>query len=154
MTGSPHAPAARRALPTDLAPLLALFRACEVSTPVECPERAGAIWAEMLGREGLVVLVAEADGTLVATATLVTAPNLLRAGRGHAFLENVVTHPAHRGRGYGRAVVGAALGEAWALGCHHVLLQSGRRDLRVRRFYEGCGFRAGLRAAYAAPRPA
>ena len=45
---------------------------------------------------------------------LISAPNLLRAGKSHAFLENVVTHPEFAGRGHGRAVVEAALAEAWA----------------------------------------
>jgi GNAT superfamily N-acetyltransferase len=64
-----------------------------------------------------------------------------------------VTHPAFQGRGHGRAVIGAALDEAWQRGCHQVLLQSGRADPRVHRFYESCGFVPGLRIAYAAPRP-
>jgi GNAT superfamily N-acetyltransferase len=84
---------------------------------------------------------------------LVTVPNLLRAGRQHGFLENVVTHPDHRGRGHGRAVVQMALEEAWRQDCHHVLMQSGRADPSVHRFYEGCGFRPGLRTAYVAQRP-
>jgi GNAT superfamily N-acetyltransferase len=83
---------------------------------------------------------------------LITAPNLLRSGRQHGFLENVVTHPAFRGQGHGRAVVRAALEEAWSRNCHHVLMQSGRADPRVHRFYEGCGFKGGLRTAYVAHR--
>jgi len=82
-----------------------------------------------------------------------TAPNLLRGGRGHGFIENVVTHPEHRGQGYGRAVIEAALTEAWARDCYHVLLQSGRKDPRVHRFYESCGFEPGVRVGYVARRP-
>jgi hypothetical protein len=50
---------------------------------------------------------------------LITAPNLLRGGRPHGMIENVVTH---------RAAIGAALDEAWQRGCRQVLLQSGRAD--------------------------
>ena len=84
---------------------------------------------------------------------LITAPNVLREGRGHGFLENVVTHPECRGQGYGRAVVRAALNEAWNRDCYHVLLQSGREDPRVHRFYERCGFEPGVRIGYVARRP-
>jgi GNAT superfamily N-acetyltransferase len=90
---------------------------------------------------------------LAATCMLVTAPNLLRGGRGHAFLENVVTHRDFRGQGYGRAVVQAALARAWAEDCYHVLLQSGRADPRVHRFYESCGFEPGVRIGYVERRP-
>jgi GNAT superfamily N-acetyltransferase len=84
---------------------------------------------------------------------LVTAPNPLRGGRRHGFLENVVTHPELRDQGHGKAVVLAALEHAWATDCYHVLMQSGRADPRVHAFYEGLGFRPGLRVAYVAARP-
>jgi GNAT superfamily N-acetyltransferase len=146
-------PEARRARADDLAGLLALFRVSEVSAAVEPLERAEAILARTLSRDGLTVFVADSGADIVATCMLITAPNLLRSGRQHAFLENVVTHPDFRGRGFGRAVVLAALASAWEQDCHHVFLQSGRVDPRVHRFYEGCGFAPGLRTAYVAKRP-
>jgi len=146
-------PDARPAQAGDLDSLLALFRVTEVSAFAEPRERARRIWSETLSQASVAVFVSEADATIVATCMLITAPNLLRSGRGHAFLENVVTHPEYRGRGHGGAVVRAALAEAWARDCHHVLMQSGRADPRVRRFYEQCGFAAGVRVGYAARRP-
>src|SRR5262249_54802915 len=125
-----------------------------VSAAAEPKERAERIWAAMLARDGLTVFVAEHESNIVATCMLITAPHLLRAGRQHGFLENVVTHPDHRGRGFGRAVVRAALAAAWEQDCFHVFLQSGRADPRVHRFYENCGFEPGLRTAYVAKRPA
>jgi len=138
---------------SDLERLLDLFLVSEVSAIAEPPERAERIWSELLARKDVAVFVSDADAQIVATCMLITAPNLLRGGRGHAFLENVVTRPEYRGRGRGRAVVQAALTEAWARDCHHVLLQSGRRDGRVHRFYESCGFEPGVRTAYVANRP-
>lgn len=44
----------------------------------------------------------------------------------------------------------AALVQAWAADCHHVLLQTGRTDPRVHRFYERLGFVPGRRTAYVA----
>lgn len=146
-------PSARPAEAGDLEALLALFRVSEVSRAAEPLAHAERIWAQMLARDGLTVFVAEADAKIVATCMLVTAPNLLRGGRPHAFLENVVTHPDYRGRGFGRAVVLAALAMAWEQNCFHVFLQSGRTDPRVHRFYEACGFEPGLRTAYVAKRP-
>jgi GNAT superfamily N-acetyltransferase len=147
-------PHARIADAADLAALLALFAASEVSQHADPRERAERIWAQTLARDGLTVFVSEMDSQIVSTCMLVTFPNLLRGGRQHGVIENVVTHPDYQGRGHGRAVVGAALAEAWKQDCHHVLLQSGRADTRVHRFYEKCGFKPGLRTAYAAHRPA
>jgi GNAT superfamily N-acetyltransferase len=112
-------------------------------------ERAKQICAICLTR-AVTVIVPTADAMIVASCMLITAPNLLRGGWQHGFLENVVTHPDFRSRGHGRAVVRAALAAAWANDCYHVLLQSGRKDPRVHRFYERCGFEAGLRIGYVA----
>jgi len=147
-------PNARRAQSSDLEGLLGLYRVSEVSAIAEPRERVERIWSEILARQGVTVFVSDAGAGIAATCMLIVAPNLLRSGRGHGFLENVVTHPGFRGLGHGRAVVEAALAEAWAQDCHHVLLQSGRKDPRVHRFYEGCGFKPGLRTAYVASRPA
>ncbi|WP_027554307.1 GNAT family N-acetyltransferase [Bradyrhizobium sp. Cp5.3] len=145
---------ARLAQTSDLAGLLALFRASDVSASAESREKTEEIWLETLARDDLAVFVSDAEDRIVATCMLITAPNLLRGGRRHGFLENVVTHPDYQGRGHGRAVVAAALTEAWAKGCHQVLMQSGRKDSRVHRFYEACGFVPGLRVGYVARRPA
>jgi GNAT superfamily N-acetyltransferase len=147
-------PNARLAITSDLSSLLELYRVSGFSPSAEPKERAEEIWSEILSQERyFAVFVSSADTRIVATCMLITAPNLLRAGRRHGFIENVVTHPDFRGRGHGRTVMHAALGAAWTKDCHHVFLQSGRADPRVHRFYEHCGFEPGLRIGYVARRP-
>ena len=138
---------------SDLGALLALFADCDVSRSAE-PERARIIWAQILAREGVMIFVSDESSRIVSTCTLITTPNLLRGGRQFGVLENVATHPDFQGRGHGRAVIAAALAEAWKQDCYQVLMQSGRADPRVHRFYEACGFVPGLRTAYAARNPA
>ena len=130
-----------------------MFAVSEVSRAAEPREEAERIWRETLTQRGVHVFVSHEHDCVASTCMLVTAPNLLRGGRRHGFLENVVTHPELRRRGHGRAVVEAALARAWAEDCHHVLMQSGRADPRVHVFYERLGFVPGLRCAYAAGRP-
>lgn len=146
-------PSARLAQISDLASLLDLFRVSDISSPAEPIERAEQIWRETLSEHSVAVFVSADNAQIVASCMLISAPNLLRAGRRHGFLENVVTHPAFQGQSHGRAVVGAALAEAWARDCYHVLMQSGRQDPRVHRFYQDCGFEPGLRICYVARRP-
>ena len=147
-------PTARLARASDLPSLLALFEVSEVSAAAHPRERAESIWRDTLAQRGTYVFVSDDDDRIAATCMLITAPNLLREGRRHGFLENVVSHPELRGRGHGKAVVRAALAHAWTVDCHHVLMQSGRADPRVHGFYEAMGFQPGLRTAYAASRPA
>jgi len=147
-------PAARLARASDLSSLLALLEVSEVSTAAQPRERAESIWRDTFAQQGTYVFVSDDGDRIAATCMLITAPNLLREGRRHGFLENVVSHPELRGRGHGKAVVQAALAHAWAVDCHHVLMQSGRADPGVHGFYEAMGFRPGLRIAYVANRPA
>lgn len=146
-------PEVRLAMKSDLNGLLALFDASEVSPCAQPFERASRIWDETLANERVCVFIAIVDGSVGATCMLIMAPNLLREGRSHGFLENVMTHPEHQGRGLGKAVVSAALEHAWTMNCHHVLMQSGRLDPNVHQFYERLGFRPGLRVGYVAKRP-
>jgi len=145
-------PVARLARLSDLPSLLSLFEVSEVSAVARSRERAESIWQETLAHPGVHVFVSGDRDRIAATCMLIIAPNLLRGGRCHGLLENVVTHPELLGRGHGKAVVMAALDHAWAADCHHVLMQSGRADPRVHAFYERLGFRAGLRVAYVAMR--
>lgn len=146
-------PTARLAQATDLAALLALFAVSEVSRAIEPGEQAERVWRETLAQSGLYVFVSDEQDRIAATCMLITAPNLLRGGRRHGIMENVVAHPELQGRGHGTAVVQAALTRAWAVDCHHVLMQSGRQDPRVNVFYERLGFVPGLRRAYVTKRP-
>jgi GNAT superfamily N-acetyltransferase len=150
---SAHRLPARLAQVSDLPSLLALFAVSEVSAVAQPLERAESIWRETLAQQGVHVFVADDRDRIAASCMLITAPNLLRSGKRHGFLENVVSHPELRGRGHGKAVVQTALAHAWAADCHHVLMQSGRADPRVHAFYERLGFRPGLRVAYVATRP-
>jgi GNAT superfamily N-acetyltransferase len=145
-------PVARLASLSDLPSLLSLLEVSEVSAIAQPRERVESIWQETLAHPGVRVFVSDAHDRIAATCMLVIAPNLLRGGRRHGFLENIVTHPELRGQGHGKAVVQAALTHAWVADCHHVLMQSGRADPRVHAFYEGLGFRPGLRVAYVATR--
>ena len=117
-------PVARLARASDLSSLLSLFDVSEVSAVAQPRKRAESIWRETLAQPGVRVFVSDDRDRIAATCMLVTAPNPLRGGRRHGFLENVVTHPELRDQGHGKAVVLAALEHAWATDCYHVLMQS------------------------------
>ena len=145
-------PIARRARASDLSSRLELFDVSELSAVAQPRERAERIWQETLAHPSVHVFVSDDLDRIAGTCMLVVAPNLLRGGRRHGFLENVVTHPELRRRGHGKAEVKAALGHAWAADCHHDLMQSGKADPGVHAFYTRLGFRPGLRTAYVAMR--
>ncbi|MFF2319758.1 GNAT family N-acetyltransferase [Agrobacterium sp. NPDC058088] len=130
----------RAAQTSDLPDLLKLYRALNPSDPVLTAQEASATFATMLAQPGLTVFLATDNGEAVATATLLIVPNLTRAARPYAFIENVVTLETLRGRGYGRAVVRHAVEAAFAANCYKVMLLTGRQRPEVHAFYESCGF--------------
>jgi hypothetical protein len=69
----------------------------EVSIVAKPQQRAESIWQETLAQPGVRVFVSDDRDRIAATCMLIIAPNLLRGGRRHGFLENVVTHPELRG---------------------------------------------------------
>lgn len=64
-----------------------------------------------------------------------------------------VTADAHRGKGYGTAVLRQALERAWEADCYKVMLLTGSSRPAVRRFYEQAGFRTGLKTGFVAHPP-
>jgi N-acetylglutamate synthase-like GNAT family acetyltransferase len=88
------------------------------------------------------LLVAEQDGAVVGTMTLLLHANLSYQGRSIAQLESVVVDAAMRGRGIGEAMVEHAVAAARAAGAVRLQLTSnaGRKD--AHRFYERLGFTA------------
>ncbi|CDN92438.1 GNAT family N-acetyltransferase [Agrobacterium tumefaciens] len=130
----------REAGSADLPGLLELYRALNPSDPQLTAQEARAAFTAMLGQPGLTVFLATEAGEPVATSTLLVVPNLTRAARPYALIENVVTLESHRGRGYGRAVVRHAIEAAFAANCYKVMLLTGRQHPEVHAFYESCGF--------------
>jgi ribosomal protein S18 acetylase RimI-like enzyme len=79
-------------------------------------------------------------GTIVTLAALLTL-------EGVGYVDNVVTFPQSRGRGYASAVTSRIVREALAGGADHVCLFTDPDDQRVVRLYERLGFRAVGRLA-------
>src|SRR5260221_9712424 len=95
----------RRAVADDLAPLQELHLHLNPNSPALPDDQARAIWCDILSRQGVIVFVCVVESKLVATCMLITAPNLMRGGRPHGFIENVVTHRDFRQQGPGSAVL-------------------------------------------------
>lgn len=124
----------------DLAGLLELYRALNPADRDMSAEEADTAFAAILAQPGLSIFLATDGEDAVATATLQIVPNLTRAARPYALIENVVTLENRRGRGYGRAVVRHAVDAALAANCYKVMLLTGRQNPEVHAFYESCGF--------------
>ena len=112
----------------------------EHDDPLPSTAVAQAVWSEALANPRIKYFGGFTAGVLVSSCTLTVIPNLTRACRPYGVIENVVTHAAHRGKGWGKAVLAHALDAAWRQHCYKVMLLTGRRDEATLRFYEQAGF--------------
>ncbi len=130
----------RRARREDLPELVQLYRHL---VPDDVPVGTGQaeeIWERFSHYGDSGIFLGLIDDRKVATCTLVVVPNFVRSGASYALIENVVTHADFRGRGHGKAVLLAAVEEAWALGCYKVMLLTGSKDPATLGFYRNAGF--------------
>jgi GNAT superfamily N-acetyltransferase len=139
----------------DLRSLLTLYehlRSMDVPLPAEPAVQA--VWNELMSDPRHRYYGGFVDEQLVASCTLIVVPNLTRGCRPYGLVENVVTHASHRRRGYGSALLNAALAEAWSARCYKVMLLTDRKDEATFRFYEAAGFDRLAKQAFVANPPA
>ena len=124
----------------DLDGLLDLYTHL-IAEEVPCPaDLARRVFTRFLAYPGSAILIGEIGGLIVTSCTVVVVPNLTRGGQSYALVENVVTHSAHRNRGYGTLVLDAATDLAWREGCYKISLTTGSKRSETLNFYRGAGF--------------
>lgn len=106
------------------------------------------LWKEVFNEPGRYYFVVEEDGMLVSSCTLMILANLTRGGRPFGFIENVVTHPDYRKRGYGTAILHKAVEVAKEHNCYKVMLLTGRKEESTLRFYDNAGFQKGVKTGF------
>jgi len=144
----------RRAEPRDLDGMLVLLRELRPHDPAVPRGIAQKIFAGLLARDDLDIIVCEVEALLAASCTLATIPNLASGGRPFGVIEHVVTLSTHRRRGYGRRVLEYALEHAWSSGCYKVMLLSGGQGTDAHRLYESVGFVRDVKYGFVAKRKA
>jgi GNAT superfamily N-acetyltransferase len=142
----------RRMKASELPELLRLYAFLHPKDPVVVPTdpMARRIWDEITANPRLRYYVVEEQAQLVATCTLALIPNLTRGPKPYGLIENVVTDPDFRKRGFATAVLRHALNEAWDAGCYKVMLATGSKREETLRFYERAGFQRGVKTGFVA----
>ncbi len=136
----------------ELPELLRLYAILHPDDPVQAPSDVTVqdLWRQILQNPGLRYYVALDEQRIVASCTLTIIPNLTRGLRPYGLIENVVTDPEYRRRGFATEVLQHALHEAWSSGCYKVMLETGSKDEATLRFYEKAGFKRGIKTGFIA----
>ena len=124
----------------DLEDLLDLYQHLTEGDERPALAAAAATLARLEALTGSAVLIGRVGDRLLASCTLIVIPNLTRGGKPYALIENVVTHAAARGRGYGKSMLAAAVERAWQHDCYKVMLLTGSEQPSTHAFYRAAGF--------------
>lgn len=124
----------------DLGALLKLYPYLNPDDPTVPLARAEEVWDQFLRYPGSAIFLGLVGDEIATTCTLVVIPNLTRGGAPYGLIENVVTHARHRKKGFGQAVLKAAIAAAWQQGCYKVMLLTGSNNPATIRFYREVGF--------------
>jgi len=108
------------------------------------------LWHQILNNFGLHYLVGVLDERIVSSCSLAIIPNLTRGGNPYGVVENVVTHPDHRSKGFATDVLKHSLELAWKNHCYKVMLLTGRSEEKVLQFYENAGFQRDIKTGFIA----
>jgi len=101
-------------------------------------ERAAEILRETMYNPCYLFLVAEIDGEVVGTTTLLIEQKFIRAGGKVGHIEDVSTRQGWERKGIGRALIERAIEEAKKRGCHKVILDCAYHNIP---FYIKCRFK-------------
>jgi GNAT superfamily N-acetyltransferase len=132
----------RRAGRSDLDRVLALYRLLDgpYAATGQAISEYGA-WRTLTDDPRQHLLVAEAGGRIVGTATVIVIANIGHGGKPWAAVENVVVAEECRGRGVGTRLM-AAVGEmARRFGCYKLVLSSNAVRTEAHEFYRRLGWR-------------
>lgn len=124
----------------DLAAILALYADLETDGQVLDLPAAESIFARMQKYPNYTVYVAVVEGQIVGSFELLIMDNLAHVGAPSGIVEDVVVHPAWRGRGIGKQMMSFALEQCRQAGCYKLALSSNRKREAAHRFYEALGF--------------
>lgn len=126
--------------PQELPDLLELYTHLHEDSVPGPSDQLTALWERILADEHYHIIVAEREGALCASCTLVVIPNLTRGLRPYGVVENVVTHPDCRRQGLATACLDRARELAVAAGCYKLMLLTGAKGEGILGFYEGAGY--------------
>ena len=105
-------------------------------------------WEQILGDRNHHLIVNEGGGQIVSSCVCVIIPNLTRNVRPYAFIENVVTHADHRGKGYAGECLDYARQIAEKENCYKMMLLTGSKKAGTLHFYEKAGYNSSDKTAF------
>ena len=133
---------------TELNELLELYLFLHETSVPEMTEHLKKTWNVIMEDKNHHIIVKEIDGKIVSSCVCVIIPNLTRNIRPYAFIENVVTHSAYRGKRYATECLNHAKKIALRENCYKMMLLTGSKEKGTLNFYCNAGYNSSDKTAF------
>ena len=138
----------REAQREDLQDFLELLTFLHDNSIPDNETRIGNIWTKIINNRDHHLLLGHIGNKLVSSCVIVVIDNLTREQKPYAVIENVVTHPEYRNRGYASAILSAAKDIAIKDGCYKIMLMTGSKQESTLNFYRRAGYNSDDKTAF------
>ena len=138
----------REANKKDLQQILELYLSLHEESIPEESKQLQDTWHSIINDENHHLIVIEQDDVIVASCVCVVIPNLTRGVKPYAFIENVVTHEAYRGKGYATTCLNYAKEIAEKNNCYKMMLLTGSKEEATLNFYRNAGYNSADKTAF------
>lgn len=132
----------------DFDGLMTLYMQLHGNPFPEKTEEIKMLWQSILQDEDHHIIVAEKEGKIIASCVCVIIPNLTHGQQSYAFIENVITDEAYRGRGFATACLDYAKEIAQKENCYKMMLLTGSKKESTLKFYEKAGYNSNDKTAF------
>lgn len=133
---------------SDFDGLMTLYMQLHGNAFPDKEERVMKLWERILNDPDHHIIVAEEDGKIVSSCVCVIIPNLTHSQRPYAFVENVITDEAYRGRGLATACLNFAKDIAIKENCYKMMLLTGSKKESTLNFYKRAGYNSNDKTAF------
>lgn len=132
----------------ELNKLLELYLYLHETSVPEMTEHLKNTWNTIMKDKNHHIIVKEIGGNIVSSCVCVIIPNLTRNIRPYAFIENVVTNSAYRGKGYATECLNYAKEIAIKENCYKLMLLTGSKEEATLKFYSNAGYNSSDKTAF------
>lgn len=106
------------------------------------------LWDRIINDKDYHIIVAEEDGKIISSCVCVIIPNLTHNQRPYAFVENVITDEAYRGKGLATKCLNYAKEIALKENCYKLMLLTGSKKDSTLNFYRQAGYNSEDKTAF------
>ena len=138
----------REAQKEDLQDFLELLTFLHDNSFPYTDSRIESIWTKIIDNPDHHLLLGHIENKLVSSCVIVVIDNLTREQKPYAVIENVITHPDYRNRGYASAILSTAKDIAVKNGCYKIMLMTGSKQESTLNFYRRAGYNSNDKTAF------